>query len=71
MTQPYRLLVVDNSSHVRQSSKLFLQTQGYQVFTASDPVEARRLLSEQRVHLAIVDIRLEDDDDPQDTSGLD
>jgi DNA-binding NarL/FixJ family response regulator len=71
MTQPYRLLVIDNSSHVRQASKLFLQSQGYQVFTAGDPVEARRLLSEQRVHLAIVDIRLEDDDDPQDTSGLD
>jgi CheY-like chemotaxis protein len=70
MTKPYRILVVDNSPHVRQSSKLLLKAQGYQVSTATNPVEARRLIDERRVHLAVVDIRLEDDDDPQDTSGL-
>ena len=70
MTQPYRILVVDNSSHVRQSLDMLLTAQGYQVFVADNPVEARRLLRKGRVHLAVVDIRLEDDDDPQDVSGL-
>ena len=70
MTQPYRILVVDNSSHVRQSLDMLLTAQGYQVFVADNPVEARRLLRKGRVHLAVVDIRLEDDDDLQDVSGL-
>jgi CheY-like chemotaxis protein len=70
MAQSYRILVVDNSPHARQSVKLLLRAYGYQVSVAADPAEARRLVGEQRIHLALVDIRLEDDDDPYDTSGL-
>jgi len=57
----------------RQRSRFrreFLEQEGYTVAPAQTTAEARRILNEGNVVLAIVDIRLVDDDDDKDTSGL-
>ncbi|MGQ9493704.1 MAG: DNA-binding response regulator, partial [Anaerolineae bacterium] len=48
----------------------FLEQAGYQVLKAYTLEQARQLLAEARLHLAILDIRMENDDDEKDVSGL-
>jgi len=59
------------------NNQLFLKTQaellcnaGYRVVTADTLAEAERILSEVCIHVAILDMRMVNDDDPQDVSGL-
>lgn len=67
----FKILVADNDESFRQSlAKDVLEPEGYQVFQAGSPDEARLILDKELIHLAIVDIRLTDDDDPHDTSGF-
>lgn len=66
-----RVLVVDNDPVVCSSVQLLLETRGFNVLSASSVQEARAILRTEPVHLALLDIRLEDDTDPNDTSGLD
>lgn len=68
----FRILIADNDPDFRESlAKDVLEPENYQVFQAASPDEARQILEkEQLIHLAILDIRLENDDDPHDESGL-
>lgn len=67
---PGRVLVVDNDPHFRDSVQVLLGANGYTVFAASTPAEARRIAKTERVHVAILDIRMESDPDRDDRSGL-
>jgi DNA-binding NtrC family response regulator len=64
------ILFADNDPDFLKTRTDFLEQEGYQVVPATDPTEARRLLERGGVDLAILDIRLRDDDDDKDTSGL-
>jgi CheY-like chemotaxis protein len=64
------ILLADNNQEFLDIYSKFLSTAGYQVVTATDPEGARKVLSENRVDLAVLDIRLVDDDDVKDISGL-
>jgi len=64
------ILFADNDPDFLTTRKEFLEQAGYSVITASDPVEARQKLEIGGIDLAILDIRLKDDDDDRDTSGL-
>lgn len=64
------ILVADNLAEVRNSQKALLEREGYTVLLAANPQEAREILTSQHVDLAILDIRLEDDRDEKDISGL-
>jgi len=66
-----RVLVVDNDPVVRSSVQQLLETRGFEVLSASSAQEAQAILRTEPIHLALLDIRLEDDTDPNDTSGLD
>jgi CheY-like chemotaxis protein len=68
---PKRILLVENDPHVLDSTSYNLQTAGYQVVTAGSPEEALNRLCCEIIHLAIVDIRLQHEDRPDDCSGLD
>jgi CheY-like chemotaxis protein len=74
MTIPHprvgRILVVDNDADRLDSTYALLNSRGYQVFIASTLSEAAEFLVQQRVHVALLDIRMEADSDPTDTSGL-
>ncbi len=64
------LIVENNPDHLRPRKKLF-ERQGWQVLTADNPEDAWEILTNGWVHLAVVDLRLIDDDEPNDLSGLD
>ena len=53
-----------------QKCSEFLEREGYRVIPAANPSEARRKLEGGRIDLAILDLRLEDDKDEKDISGL-
>ena len=64
------ILFADNDPDFLKTRSEFLEQEDYLVIPAGDPTEARRKLETGRIDLAIVDIRLVNDDDEKDTSGL-
>jgi DNA-binding NtrC family response regulator len=52
------ILVVDDDFSMRRGMALMLQGQGYQVFEASDEMQALQMLNEKPIALAIVDLFL-------------
>lgn len=64
------ILFADNDPDFLKTRTEFLERDGYQVIPAADPTEARCILERGGIDLAILDIRLRDDDDEKDTSGL-
>lgn len=65
------ILVADNDEEYRATLTEFLEREDYRVLQAASPIEAKQLLEENHVDLAILDLRLENDKDPKDRSGLD
>lgn len=68
--QKRRLLFADNDPDFLDTRAEFLEIAGYAVLKARSPEQVRQLLADAYIHIAILDIRLVDDDDEQDTSGL-
>jgi CheY-like chemotaxis protein len=66
-----RVLVVDNNPTLLASVGDFLEANGYSVLTTHSPQQALKLTEEEIVHLCIIDVRLTDDYDETDVSGLD
>jgi DNA-binding response OmpR family regulator len=64
------VLFADNDVNFLDTRAEFLESEGYRVLKAASLAEAEWLLREVRVHIAILDIRLIDDDDEKDVSGL-
>lgn len=64
------ILFTDNDPDSLRARAEFLERAGYAVIRAATPVEARRHLEDGRIDLAILDIRLENDKDEKDVSGL-
>ena len=52
------ILLADNDIDFLKIRKVSLERAGYRVLTASDPIEARQLLSSTHIDLAILDIYL-------------
>lgn len=64
------ILMADNDPNFLEVRREFLEEAGYIVITACNPADAGEILEQGRVDLAILDIRLEDDDDQFDKTGL-
>lgn len=64
------VLFVDNDADFLNTRTEFLEEAGYRVEKAYSRPEAHQRLAELYVHLMIVDIRLEREEDDRDTSGL-
>jgi DNA-binding response OmpR family regulator len=67
---PKTILLADNHAELLEVRKLFLEDEGYTVLTATSPETAQQALETEWLHLAILDIRLQDDRDTYDISGL-
>lgn len=63
------ILIADNDRDALAITSEYLQSAGYTVLTASSVADARNILNTNRVHLAIIDLRLTDDSE-SDRSGL-
>jgi DNA-binding response OmpR family regulator len=64
------ILLADNLQDFLEARREFLEQAGYTVITADNPADTRKILERGKVDLAILDIRLVDDNDERDTSGL-
>jgi len=64
------ILFADNDHDFLDTHAEFLENAGYRVLKAYTLDQARQRLSDTHIHLAILDIRMVDDDDEKDTSGL-
>lgn len=64
------ILVADNNREFLENRRLFLEKEGYRVVSAHDDTDARRKLEDGGIHIAILDVRLHDNDDEHDRSGL-
>jgi len=65
-----KILLADNDAEFLRTRKEILEAEGYEVVSASSPEEAAAFLQDQTVDLAVVDLRLRDDKDEADISGL-
>lgn len=68
---PTTLLLADDDAAFLATKKEWLERQGYLVLQATSPEEARRVLMNNQVDVAILDLRLRNSRDATDTSGLD
>ncbi len=64
------ILFADNNAAFLKIRSEFLENKGYKVIPAIDPEDAEKKLNDQSIDLAVVDIRLRDDDDEKDMSGI-
>lgn len=64
------ILLVDNDKGFLSVYARLLEQEGYRVYQAGSVIEGETILDSTHIHLLICDIRLEDDDDDQDISGL-
>lgn len=69
MTKPI-ILIADNLESDLESVREFLEPRHFKVLTATTVEQTKEILSNQRVHLAVIDLRLRDDEDNLDESGL-
>jgi DNA-binding response OmpR family regulator len=52
------ILIADDDPHILTLLRFYLQKEGYAVLSAQDGSEASKLLEEQKVHLAVVDVMM-------------
>ncbi len=64
------ILFADNDDEFRETRAELLEQEGCHVIQAANSAEARQRLEAGGIDLAILDIRLENDDDERDLSGL-
>lgn len=70
-TAQYKILIADNVAKMAAAAAEFFRSEGYEVVTASSPEEARRILEQDgAINLAILDLRLTDEERSGDISGL-
>lgn len=67
---PLSILLADNDPYFLESCAEFLEAAGYRVLKAQSPCDALQRLEDSRIHIAILDLRLSNDDDDKDVSGL-
>ena len=65
-----RVLYADNDRNYLDARCEFLEREGFEVIKASSPEEAEQALERENIHLAVLDIRLVDDNDDTDISGI-
>lgn len=71
MKMPHiKILLADNDPDFLETRREFLVREGYEVIAACSPAEAETELRRQVLNLAIIDVRLLNDDDEKDISGL-
>lgn len=70
MPKPQKILLADNRDSYRETCAEFLQLRGYQVAGVSSPEACWQALETDPPHLALLDLRMRDEDDENDWSGL-
>lgn len=70
MTRKPVILLADNDPDFLKVRRSFLEENGYKVYPASTLLEVRKLIEDNLIDVIVTDLRLTDDRDEKDTSGL-
>lgn len=54
----YNILVVEDENGIRETISIFLESQGYHVFSAENGLDGLDIINHNEIHLAIVDIMM-------------
>ncbi len=54
----YRVLVCDDDKAILDSIRIYLETEGYEVLTASDGIEALAIVESNEIHCLVLDIMM-------------
>ena len=54
----YRILVCDDDSAILESIKIYLESEGYEVLTASDGIKALEIVRNEELHCIVLDIMM-------------
>jgi DNA-binding NtrC family response regulator len=65
-----RILLADNSTEYRHLVLGFLELEGYDVTEVASPEEAQKKLERGEFDLVLADLRMRDDEDANDVSGM-
>ena len=60
MKMEINILLVDDEQDIRDSLAYLLESEGYNVYSGSNGVEAENIVKEKNIHFAILDYILED-----------
>jgi DNA-binding response OmpR family regulator len=52
------ILLVEDDKEIREGVEIYLRSQGYEVFQAADGIEGLKILDQEEIHLAIVDVMM-------------
>lgn len=52
------ILLVEDDKEIREGIEIYLKSQGYVVFQAADGIEGLKVLEQEEIHLAVVDIMM-------------
>ncbi len=52
------VLVVEDDKEIREGVKIYLKSQGYEVFEAADGMEGLEVIEREEIHLAVVDVMM-------------
>ena len=66
----FQILLADNDEIFVRTCRSKLEAAGFSVIVADNPAAAAAILQTERVHMAILDVRMERDSDEKDKSGL-
>lgn len=69
-TADFQILLADDDTIFLRTCQKKLEAAGFKVLKAANPEAAIRALKTERIHLAILDLRMERDEDEKDKSGL-
>lgn len=58
MEQKYKVLIVEDDRDIREGIEIYLTNQGYEVFQASNGAEGLKIIQQEEIHLAVVDIMM-------------
>ncbi len=70
MSEKTRLLIVDDDPEVLKSFQLWLKTEGFRVFTASNREQAVEIIKKENIAACLVDLRLKKEDGLQISTEL-
>lgn len=52
------VLIVEDDKEIREGVEIYLKSQGYEVYQASDGIEGLEVIEREEIHLAIVDVMM-------------
>jgi len=64
------ILLADNDPNLLSEANDYFSVKGFKVINAASREEARKILNDESIDAAVIDIRLSDDNDPHDIGGL-